>query len=162
MNQPLLVDLLFKHRRNGTRKVRLIRLGKLAAYNPISDAIVPEEPEHCKLVPLPNGKYRHIATFSLKELRQIGWDGSMYLADDAHHAARGFWVPYVSGYDSDPDMDFEPFDMQEMRRKGTVGVREDEVGKFVYVPDRGIMELLIPKEELAAQAASAGAMARSS
>lgn len=81
-----------------------------------------------QLVPLSNGKFRHIASFTLKELHQIGWDGAMYRFDTLRT-----WVPYIDGYDSDDNDRYEPFDQREARRQRIVGLPLDEIGKFMKI-----------------------------
>jgi hypothetical protein len=50
----------------------------------------------------PPGKYCHIASYSLQELLNLKWDGSLYHSD--------------TGYDSDSDDEYEPIDIELGRR----------------------------------------------
>jgi hypothetical protein len=141
--KPLPTRCLFKVLSDGREKMRLIRLGKLSSLNSTID----DRPIACQLRPLPNGKYRHIASFSLDELRRLGWRGCMYTASEGEHAANGMWVPFLDGYDSEPELEYEPFDVHVGRRAGTVGIDLDDVGKYIEIPSRGTMQLSIPEAE---------------
>lgn len=145
----------FKYKKNGEQKMRLLKPGKLTPYimnaSPreqrrrgfrASDHIeTPYEEQGSKAVPLPNGKYRHLASFSLEGLRRLGWDGAMYTALEGRHAATGMFVPFVCCYDSDPDDEYEPFDVQKARNAGIVGLSAEDDGAFFDVPSRGLMKM---------------------
>lgn len=62
-----------------------------------------------------NVNYRHVASFTVKELRQLGWDGAMYNSQSV-----GTWVPSRDGYDSDPDDEYETFDRRKAHRSGAM------------------------------------------
>jgi len=121
--------MCFKYFKNGKNKVRIILPGKLTPYVNSSidgDPNATEYPYQKGLstrgnqqVRLLNGKYRHIASYSLEELRKMGWDGAMYNGGTYD----GVWVPFIDGYDSDPDHEYEPFDIAIAKRSGTAGTK---------------------------------------
>ena len=127
--------LLLSVLQNGNRKVRLIKPGKLT---PLVEGH-PEEPTTPNAppyrgnlqVPLPSGQYRHIASFSLAELLKLGWDGAMYIN---YETLSGKWAPFVCGYDSDPDNEYEPVDVRQSERAGLVGLPPNEVGIYMTLP----------------------------
>ena len=50
-----------------------------------------------------NGKHRHIGSLNRTELMSLGWSGTTNFS----HSQK-VWVPYISGYDSDSDLEYEP------------------------------------------------------
>jgi len=102
---------------------------KLCHLTPLSDSS-PSPKNNNKKKKKKEKYYRHIGSFSLRELRQIGWDGAMYQSDYV-----GTWVPYVDGYDSEEDFEFEDFDQRQQRRNGIIGLPQSDVGKFMLLPD---------------------------
>lgn len=100
---------------------------KLCHLSPLSDSPPPKNKNYNKKK---EKYYRHIGSFTLRELRQIGWDGAMYQSDYV-----GTWVPYVDGYDSEEDFEFEDFDQRQQRRNGIIGLPQTDVGKFMLLPD---------------------------
>ena len=74
-----------------------------------------------------NVNYRHVASFTVKELRQLGWDGAMYNSQSV-----GTWVPSRDGYDSDPDDEYETFDRRKAHRSGAIGLPMDDINKVMY------------------------------
>ncbi|CAN0148219.1 unnamed protein product, partial [Heterosigma akashiwo] len=139
---PLQSFWLFKKEKSGNHKARLVKPGKLTPYINRSSDKNPEETEypyrhkHNQQVRLDNGKYRHIASFTLEELRKMQWDGAMYQSK----SYPGLWVPYVSGYDSDPAHVYEDFDVTAAKREGTVG-SSGAVGKYMIVARTGLIQL---------------------
>jgi len=126
--------MCLKYEKSGKHKARLIKPGKLTPYvnrtrNKDPGATeFPYERLDNQQVMLEGGKYRHIASYSLEELRKMEWDGATYQG----MTYQGTWVPFVSGYDSDPDHEYEDFDMDVARREGIAG--QDDVGKYMMTP----------------------------
>ena len=151
---PLQGIMGFKYENSGKPKARLIKPGKLTPFinkSFINDPIETEFPYE----QLPNQqvsmrhaltkeKYRHIATFSLEELCKLGWDGATYQG----HTFEGEWVPFVSGYDSDPEHEYEDFDIAVAKRNGIVG--QNDEGKYMVTPGIGgkssIVQLKVPRK----------------
>jgi hypothetical protein len=148
--------MCFKREKSGKPKARLIKPGKLTPF--VNKSIIndPNETEfpyeqlsnqqvEVRMLPrrLPtNGKYRHIATYSLEELCKMGWDGATYQGN----TFEGEWVPFVSGYDSDPEHEYEDFDIAVAKREGIVG--QNDEGKYMVTPGMGgkssIVQLKVP------------------
>jgi hypothetical protein len=142
---PLDIDLYYPHERNGTpdapfqafcmykytktneARVRLVKPGKLTPIGELGECPY-EYANPPQLVPLSNGKYRHVGSFSLKELRQIGWDGAMY-----NSTSVGTWVPLVDGYESDDSDRYEAFDQRKARRERIIGLPVEDIGKYMLV-----------------------------
>ena len=99
------------------------------------DVLCPYEEMESKLERQPNGKYRHISSYSLDELIDLVWDGARCVSTKGKHAAHGFFVPFVPGYDSDSEDEYEKIDIHAGKRAGTVGLPEDEVGLYMEFPD---------------------------
>lgn len=125
-DDPLQLFHLFKIDKTRQRKARMIKPGKLTPYvnrtldgNPLYTEYPYEQKEN-QQVQLMNKKYRHIASFSLEELRMMQWDGAMYQGD----TFKGVWVPFVDGYDSDPSHEYERFDINIAIEAGTAGVND--------------------------------------
>ena len=114
--------------------MRFVKPGKLT---PIGQRGVgfnsPYAENGSKQVPLVSGKYRHIASYSLEQLLQLGWDGAKYSSSDT---IPGTSVPFVCGYDSDPDNEYAPFDVAKARQEGLVGLQQQDVGLYMKVPTR--------------------------
>lgn len=127
----------FKYSKRGKPVVRFIKPGKYTPFCPTNhgDVATPYEEQGSKLQRLSNGKYRHIASYSLDELIALGWDGAMYVSTKGRHAANGLYVPFVVGYDSDEDDTYEPINVQAGKRAGTIGLPSDEVGLYMAIPD---------------------------
>lgn len=134
---PVKSAMLCKYTKSHQAKVRVIIPGKLSQCQGEVDRTRPPQ-----LIPLPSGKFRHIASFSLKELRQLGWDGSLY-----HSSSVGTWVPYINGYDSDDDDSYEPFDRKKARQTGIIGLPIDLVKKYMMVrnPQGGMQMVQLQK-----------------
>ena len=49
-------------------------------------------------------KRRHIGSLKKTELERLGWDGMRNMS----HSQGGNWVPFIRGYDSDSDYEYEP------------------------------------------------------
>ena len=149
--EPLAGIIHFKHNKDGTAATRLLKPGKLTPYimnaSPAQQRArgfqrseyveTPYREEGNKQVKLPNGKYRHIASFSLQELCKLGWDGALYSSE----SQRGAWVPFVCGYDSDPEHEYEPVNLRRTAAGGTVGLPANEAGIYVDVPTQGVCRL---------------------
>ncbi len=131
---PLRSFMHCKYTKSGQPAARLILPGKLTP--PSLGGATPYEDAGSKLPRQPNGRYRHIASCSVEELIALGWDGAKYNSKTADHT----WVPFICGYDSDPDDRYEPIDMQNGRRAGTIGIG-DLVGAYMEVPGQGIVQL---------------------
>ena len=135
--EPLPGFLVFKYTRAGEPDVRVIKPGKHTPYRstPDGDVESPYEVTGCKMRRQPNGKYRHIASYSMDELVSLGWDGAMYGATRGSHAAVGHYVPYIPGYDSDADDEYEPIDIAAGKRAGVIGLPPEEDGLYMTLPD---------------------------
>ena len=134
---PLKAFWHFKYSKRGKPDARLIKPGKYTPYllSEDGDISTPYTEEGSKLRRQPSGKYRHIASYSLDELIALGWDGAMYVSTRARHAANGHYVPFIVGYDSDADDEYEPIDVRAGRRAGTIGLPNNEVGLYMEVPE---------------------------
>ena len=123
MDTPFHAMLLCKYTKRNEAKVRLILPGKNSPVTEVGS--YPYEQKPPQLVPLPSGKYRHIASFSLKELRQLGWDGAIY-----NSQTLGTWVPFIDGYDSNENDEYKLFNKREARSAGIIGLPIDMIGKL--------------------------------
>jgi hypothetical protein len=151
---PLAAFFHFKYSKRGEPVARLIKPGPRTPYiikatreeqrrrgfDRAMHIQTPYEETGSKLQRQRNGRYRHVASYSLDELNAIGWDGAKYVAA-GNHAAKGLWCPFVCGYDSDPDDRYDPIDVEAGKRAGTVGLLEDEVGLCMDVPRSGLVQL---------------------
>ena len=99
------------------------------------NAISPYRESGSKLPVGPNGKYRHIASYTMKELMALGWDGATYVSTrgQGRHAADSHHVPFVCGYDSDSEDEYEPIDIAKGKREGVIGIPQE--GLYVNVPN---------------------------
>ena len=109
IQDPLPGFCVFKYSKAGKPDVRVIKPGKYTPFRPTADGGVesPYEVPGSKMRRQPSGKYRHIASYNMEELVRLGWDGAMYCATRGRHAANGHYVPYIPGYDSDADDEYE-------------------------------------------------------
>ena len=128
----LVSSMVLKFTKSNASRARMVKHGKLTPPS-FSGVHASEKPP--QLVCLENGKYRHIASFSLKELRQLGWDGAMYRSDTLEN-----WVPYIEGYDSDDEDEYESFDRRKARKERTLGLPMEEAGKIMSVPNLGDLD----------------------
>lgn len=128
----------FKFTTSGEQCMRLLKLGKLT---PFANGATPYEEQGNKKVPLPNGRCRHIASFSLAELRQLGWDGSMY---NSRTTIPGKWVPFVCVYDSDDEEQYEAVNEVAAGRAGLTGLPDEEYGRYMAIPGQGVVQLRRP------------------
>ncbi len=78
------------------------------------------------------GKYRHIASYSLAELLELNWDGSLYCS----YTAGDLSVPFIPGYDSDSCDEYETIDIQRGKGEGIIG-NDAKVGLYMSVPNAG-------------------------
>jgi hypothetical protein len=154
MRDPLPAFMHYKYNKRGEPAVRLIKPGKRTPL--IIDASLeeqrrpdfdramhvrtPYEEKGSKQQRQSNGKYRHIADYSLDELVALGWDGAKYVAS-GDHEAKGLWCPFVCGYDSDPENQYDRIDVVAGKRAGTIGLPQDEVGLYMDFPKRGMVQL---------------------
>ncbi|GAX28078.1 hypothetical protein FisN_2Hu104 [Fistulifera solaris] len=123
-NDPLQAYKFCRRNRRGNWMHRYIIPGSLAP--PISGTYVYNGENKMKRGP--RGKCRHIASYSLQELIDLNWDGSLYLSK----TAGGLPVPFIHGYDSESDDEYEPIDIERAKREGTIG---SSVGLYVLTPD---------------------------
>jgi hypothetical protein len=130
MRRPLGGIMHFKYNIDGTPIARAVIPGKLTPYQDPT----PYFEDGSKLVKLPGGKYRHIASFSLEDLRRMGWDGAMYRSESLEE-----WVPFVCGYDSDPEHEYEPVDIESAKAAGVVG--NPMRGLYAEMPTQGIIQI---------------------
>ena len=135
MKDPLKAFYYFKYEKTTNKaKARLIKPGKLTPYvnhsldDDPNQTRYPYEHLDNQQVCLENGKYRHIASFNLTELRKMGWDGAMYQGN----TCRGVWVPLVNGYDSDPEHEYEEVNIRAAMRLGVVGL--NDAGLYMETP----------------------------
>ena len=113
---------------------RCIKPGKLTPIVQQGELFgTPYAEDGSKQVPLVSGKYRHIASYSLEQLLQLDWDGAKYSSSDT---IPGTSVPFVCGYDSDPDNEYAPFDVAKARQEGLAGLQKQEEGLYMNVPTR--------------------------
>lgn len=144
VDRPLQSCMLFKREKSNNAKVRLIKPGMLTPYINRSFNGDPKQTEYPyeqkpnQQVCLDNGKYRHIASFTMEELQIMGWDGAMYQGE----TYPGVWVPFVDGYDSDPSHDYEDFDINIAKEHGTIGI--NDTGKYMATAT-GLVRLNNPK-----------------
>jgi hypothetical protein len=127
----------FKYSKRGKTVARAIKPGKYTPFilSPEGYIETPYRETGSKLRRQPeSGKFRHIASYSLDELIDLGWDGAMYVCSQARHAATGQYVPFIVGYDSDEDDEYEPIDVQAGKRAGTIGLPADEIGLYMTIP----------------------------
>jgi hypothetical protein len=133
LRDPIAQFIHFKYNKDGSNRALFVYPGRLTPY--IMDATpaqqrardfkradhisTPYQEEGDKKVRLPSGKYRHIADFSVKELRKMGWDGAMAVSMET---CRGEYVPFVCGYDSDKEDEYEPVDLEKARESGLLGL----------------------------------------
>ena len=103
-------------------------------HTPVLDQLLPVYQRRKKLERGSSGKYRHIASYSLDELVDLKWDGSLYFSEKGYHAANGYHVPFIPGYDSDSADDYEPIDVKRGKQEGVIGLSKDQIGLFITVP----------------------------
>jgi hypothetical protein len=146
MRDPLLSFIHYKYSKRGKPITRTIKPGKYTPYvtSQDGDICTPYQEQGSKMKRERNGKFRHIASYSMEELISLGWDGAMYLSMQGRHAAEGHYVPFICGYDSDPDDDYEPIDIQAGKRAGIIGLSDDDNGLYmsVYDPHSGKQRLV--------------------
>lgn len=154
MRDPLPSFVHFKYFKRGTPVFRYIVPGKRTPlvidaslaeqcrpdFDRAMHVETPYEEAGCKQQRQSNGKYRHIADYSLDELIALGWDGAKYVAQ-GNHAAKGLWCPFVCGYDSDSDNEYDTIDVTAGKKTGTVGLTDDEVGLYMDVAKKGVLQL---------------------
>ena len=135
MRDPLAGFMVHKLNKAGKPDSRMIFPGKLTPFVPdqngCAESIFTEDPNYSKVEQLPNGRYRHIASYTLDELIDLGWDGSWYTSTRANHAVRGQYVPFIFGYDSDEEDEYEPFDVEARKREGTIGRPIELKGRYI-------------------------------
>ena len=134
IRDPLQGFTSFQYNKAGKPIVRMIKPGKLTPFVPDEEgyATPPVHWQENKLAPLPNGKYRHIASYTLNELIDLGWCGAMYVAKRAKHDnITGQYVPFITGYDSDEQDEYEPIDVEAGKRAGIIGRPLDEKGRYM-------------------------------
>ncbi len=77
MSDPLAAFWYCRHSESGERVSRLIKPGKQTPYDADGDLHVETGRQ---LERQPNGRYRHVASYSIQELVAMGWDGAMYVS----------------------------------------------------------------------------------
>jgi hypothetical protein len=132
---PLQGFLCLKYDKAGKPDTRLVKPGKLTPFIPDKGGCAAtlqwSGPGKSQLKRLSNGKYRHIASYNLDELFDLGWDGAMYVSTRGKHAVIDQYVPFINGYDSDSEDDYEPIDVQAGKRAGIIGLSPEEIGKHI-------------------------------
>jgi hypothetical protein len=133
---PLCGFFHFKYSKRGKPVARAIKPGKFTPYilSEGGQIATPYNETGSKIQPV-GGRCRHIASYSLDELIDLGWDGAMYNSSQARHQARGYFVPFIAGYDSDEDDMYEPIDIEAGKRAGTIGLPPEEEGLYMLVLD---------------------------
>lgn len=133
---PLCGFFHFKLSRRGKPVARFIKPGK---YTPhiLSEGGQTSTPynDTVSKIQSARGRCRHIASYSLDELIDLGWDGAMYSSSQAGHQARGHFVPFIAGYDSDEGDIYESIDIEAGKRAGTIGLSPKEEGLYMLVLD---------------------------
>jgi hypothetical protein len=124
-----------KYNKAGQPDTRLVKPGKFTPFIPdedgCADVLKWASPGEHKLERLPNGKYRHIASYTLDELIYLGWDGAMYVSTRGKHNVLGQYVPFINGYDSDFEDDYEPINVRAGKLARTIGRPFDEKGRHM-------------------------------
>jgi hypothetical protein len=132
---PLQGFLCLKYDKAGKPDTRIIKPGKLTPFIPgrggFAAPLQWSGPGKSQLERLSNGKYRHIASYNLDELIDLGWDGAMYVSTRGRHAVIDKYVPFINGYDSDSEDEYEPIDVEAGKRAGIIGLSPDEKGKHI-------------------------------
>jgi hypothetical protein len=143
---PLPAVWHMKYSKSGKESGRLIKPGK---YTRISSTGQMGSPWPLntgnKLVRQASGRFRHIASYSLEELIELGWDGAMYICSATRakpHEASGMQVAFIPGYDSDEEDTYDPIDVVVARRAGILGLPADEVGAFISIPGYEVTQIL--------------------
>jgi hypothetical protein len=126
---PLQGYVSYHESKRGNPVWRLIIPGTLA---PLLEGVTVYNGEN-KLKRGPRGKYRHIASYGLQELIDLQWDGSL----TSSKTVKGYSVPFIPGYDSDSDDEYEPIDIERGRREGTIGLSDSQVELYLLVPGPG-------------------------
>ena len=138
VRDPLAAFWCYRVSQSGKRIAHLIKPGKHTPY--VSDGEYVNSPyidDRRKQVRQQNGRYRHLASHSMQELIAMGWDGAMYLSTKV----KGSYVPFISGYDSDPDDRYDPIDVQAGKRMGIIGLPPNDVGLYMEIPGHGVVQL---------------------
>jgi hypothetical protein len=138
LQTPLCAFVHCKYSKSGKPSVRIVKQGKYTPFALRSDG-TPGNPypggHGNKLERQPNGRFKHIASYTLEELTALGWDGAMYPSSRGKHEASGMYVPFIPGYDSDEDDEYDRIDVEAARQAGIVGLPPDEVGRYMYMID---------------------------
>lgn len=58
-------------------------------------------------------------------------DEAMYVSTRGRHAAKGHYVPFICGYNSDAEDKYELIDIRHGKHAGTIGLPADEVGQYM-------------------------------
>lgn len=136
--EPLAGFCHFKFSKRGRPVARLVTPGRYTPYcpTPSGDIGTPYEEKGSRVPRLGNGKYRHIASYSLSELIALGWDGAMYNSSKGRgHGVKGRYVPFIVGYDSDSEDEYEPVDIPTGQRAGVIGLSAELQGAYMTMPD---------------------------
>ncbi|GAX22654.1 hypothetical protein FisN_17Lh147 [Fistulifera solaris] len=133
MGDPLLGYWSYAFSKRGERESRLVIPGRLTPLE-VSEEGLPVYIGAKKLKLGSRGKFRHIASYSLNELLALNWDGSLYVSTRAKHAANGYHVPFIPGYDSDSEDEYEPIDIQRGKQQGTISLSDAQVGLYMEFP----------------------------
>lgn len=138
LSSPLTGFFYLKYNKRGKPSTRLIKPGKYTPWltDERGDIVSPYQFTPCRLSrSARTGKYKHIASYNLEELIKLGWDGAKYVSTRSRHAADGLYVPFIPGYDSDTDDEYDPIDVAQGKEEGTIGLPLDEVGLYMTVPE---------------------------
>jgi len=136
---PLRAIMHFKYSKAREPVIRILKPGKRTPFvmDSDGDAQSPYDEVGSKMHPEPSGRYRHIASYSMDELIDLGWDGATYTSTRGKHAAVGHHVPFIPGYDSDADDEYEPIDVAAGKRAGVIGIPPEENGLYMLMPAMG-------------------------
>lgn len=147
IDEPLQGYIYARFNRSGKLDSRMIYPGKITPFKPdaggFAQPILRGEKDDSKVVLLPNGKYRHIASYTLDELIDFGWDGSWYTSSRGKHDATDMFVPFIDGYDSDEEEEYEPFDVEAGKRAGTIGRPTELKGRYMAFREPGLEPTLV-------------------
>ena len=129
LEDPLVGFLHCKYSKRGKPTVRIVKPGKYSPRLANEAQSTPYQEKGSLMRRGASGRYRHIASYSMAELIELGWDGAKYNSK----TISGQWVPFVPGYDSDEDDKYEPIDVQAGKQAGIIGLLPEEGGLYMTI-----------------------------